>query len=125
MGLTSWKAKKVKGKIVKSDVSRAKNYLNEKEISELNAVVTMYLDYAELQATRNKTMSMNDWVDRLNAFLQFNEYELLNDSGTVSRSVAKKMAEEEFEKFRVVQDTNYVSDFDKLITNINRKNKNQ
>lgn len=93
MGLTTWKSQKTNSKIARSDVSIAKNYLNETEISKLNAVVTMYLDYAELQAKRSSVMTMNDWVDGLNAFLQFNEYEILNDAGSISRMVAKKFAE--------------------------------
>lgn len=118
MGLTSWRDKKKDGKIVKTDVSVAKNYLSETELSELNSVVTMYLDYAELQATRNKLMSMKDWVDKLNGFLQFNEYELLTSAGTISKAVAKKFAEEQFEKFRIIQDRNYISDFDRVVQGI-------
>jgi len=111
MGLTTWKNSH-KGKILKSDVSVAKNYLSQQELSDLNAIVNMYLDYAENQARRQRLMSMHDWVSRLDAFLVFNEYELLKDSGKVSKEVAKATAEEEFEKYRKVQDEKFVSDFD-------------
>ncbi len=113
MGLQTWK-NAPKGKILKSDVKVSKNYLNKKEISELNDIVNMYLDYAENQAKRNKLMSMQDWVSRLDAFLNFNEYDMLNDLGNVSREVAEELAIKEYEKYRVIQDQNYTSDFDKM-----------
>lgn len=112
MGLTTWK-NSPGGKILKSDVSIAKNYLNEKELAELNRIVNMYLDYAELQASRQIPMKMKDWADKLDAFLKFNEYEVLKNTGRISANVAKKLAEEEFEKFRIEQDKLYESDFDK------------
>lgn len=112
MGLTTWK-NSPGGKILKSDVSIAKNYLNEKELAELNRIVNMYLDYAELQASRQIPMKMKDWADKLGAFLKFNEYEVLKNTGRISANVAKKLAEEEFEKFRIEQDKLYESDFDK------------
>ncbi|MCW5910232.1 MAG: virulence RhuM family protein [Cyclobacteriaceae bacterium] len=115
MGLTSWKNAKTGGKILKTDVAVAKNYLNEKELSELNRVVTMYLDFAENMAKRQKEMKMTDWVDRLDAFLSFNEYDLLKDAGKISTAVAKKVAESEYEKFRVIQDKNFKSDFDRVV----------
>ena len=118
MGLTSYKNSKTGGKILKTDVSVAKNYLNEDEISELNILVNMYLDYAELQAKRNKLMSMSDWADKLDTFLQFNEYDILKNAGKVRADVAKKFAESEYEKFRIVQDFEYQSDFDKIIEEI-------
>jgi len=118
MGLTSWKNEKVGGKILKSDVTIAKNYLSYDEIGELNQIVNMYLDYAELQAKRNKTMKMSDWVDKLDTFLTFNEYNLLKDSGKIRSEVAAKFAEDEYKKFRVIQDRDYVSDFDKVIEDI-------
>lgn len=118
MGLTSWKNSKNGGKILKSDVIVAKNYLLEDEISELNILVNMYLDYAELQAKRNKLMTMSEWIEKLDTFLKFNEYDILKDSGKMRSDVAKKFAEKEFEKFRVVQDLEYKSDFDKVIENI-------
>lgn len=118
MGLTSYKNSKTGGKVLKPDVCVAKNYLSEDEISELNILVNMYLDYAELQAKRNKIMSMKDWVEKLDTFLQFNEYDLLKNSGKVRADVAKKFAEKEYQKFRIVQDQEYKSDFDKVIENI-------
>ena len=121
MGLTSWKNEKQGGKILKSDVSVAKNYLKENELGELNILVNMYLDYAELQAKRNNPMKMKDWVQKLNAFLKFNEYDLLNNAGKVKASVAKKFAESQYEKFRVIQDREFESDFDKLVSRIVNK----
>jgi len=113
MGLTTWK-NAPKGKIMKPDVSIAKNYLDEKELRELNRIVTMYLDFAELQAERQNPMRMKDWVERLDSFLTFNEYEILKDAGKVSAEVAKTLAEKEYKKFRIKQDKKYVSDFDKM-----------
>lgn len=117
MGLTTWK-NSPKGKILKSDVSTAKNYLNKKEIDELNRIVTMYLDYAENQAARQIPMKMNDWVNKLDAFLQFNDYSVLKNAGSISAEVAVKLANEQFEKFRIKQDSEYESDFDKEIKRI-------
>jgi hypothetical protein len=121
MGLMTWK-NAPDGKILKSDVSIAKNYLNEDEIRQLNRIVTMYLDFAELQAERKIHMTMADWVKRLDAFLQFNDYELLQDAGRVSAKVAKALAEAEFDKFRVVQDTAFESDFDRVVKQLKNKN---
>ena len=118
MGLQTWK-NAPQGKILKSDVSIAKNYLIEKEIKELERVVTMYLDYAENQAAREMPMKMTDWVEKIDGFLQFNEYKILKDAGSVSHEVAKKIAESEYERFRIVQDNNFESDFDKVFKNIN------
>lgn len=123
MGLTSWKNEKKGGKIMKSDVSVAKNYLNQEEIGELNQIVNMYLDYAELQAKKNRLMTMSDWVNKLDTFLTFNEYNLLKDSGKIKASVAKSFAEKEYNKFRIVQDKDFKSDFDKVIENIKTKGK--
>lgn len=117
MGLTTWK-NSPKGKILKSDVSTAKNYLNKKEIDELNRIVTMYLDYAENQAARLIPMKMNDWVNKLDAFLQFNDYSVLKNAGSISAEIAVKLANEQFEKFRIKQDSEYESDFDKEIKRI-------
>jgi hypothetical protein len=114
MGLTTWK-NAPKGKVLKGDVGIAKNYLEEKEIKELERIVTMYLDFAELQAERQVPMKMTDWVLRLDAFLQFNEYEILKDAGKVSHEVVMKLAEKEYEKFRVTQDQNFVSDFEQEV----------
>lgn len=112
MGLTTWK-NAPDGKILKSDVTVSKNYLNQTEISGLNDIVNMYLDYAENQAKRNKLMSMQEWVNKLDSFLQFNEYDLLENLGTVSREVANILAISEYQKYRIMQDSSYVSDFDK------------
>lgn len=112
MGLQTWK-NAPKGKVMRTDVSIAKNYLIEKEIKELERVVTMYLDYAENQAGRQIPMRMTEWVQKLDAFLQFNEYKVLHDAGKVSHEVAKRLAEKEYEKYRVIQDKNFESDFDK------------
>jgi hypothetical protein len=120
MGLQTWK-KAPKGKILKSDVAVAKNYLSEKELKELNRVVSMYLDYAENQADRHITMTMKDWIEKLNAFLAFNDYAILDNLGKMMASTAKELAEEEYNKFRVTQDKNYVSDFDKCIKELKDK----
>lgn len=117
MGLTSWKNEKKGGKIQKSDVGVAKNYLQKEEISELNTLVNMYLDFAELQAKRGVTMTMMQWAEKLDSFLKFNEYDLLSDSGKIRKDVAKKFAEREYEKFRPIQDREFKSDFDKLVEN--------
>ena len=117
MGLMTWK-KAPYGKIVKTDVVVAKNYLIENEIKELNRVVTMYLDYAENQAERQKPMYMKDWIEKLDAFLKFNDYEVLTDTGKVSAEVAKALAISEYEKFRVIQDQIFESDFDKEVKKI-------
>src|SRR4030067_2713518 len=114
MGLLTWK-NSPKGKIIKSDVSVAKNYLNEKEIKELERIVSMYLDYAENQAARQIPMKMSVWVNKIDAFLQFNEYDILKDAGKISREVAIKLAEKEYDKFRVIQDKPFESDFDKEV----------
>lgn len=114
MGLTTWK-KSPDGKILKSDVSVAKNYLEFGEVDLLNRVVTMYLDYAELQVSRRMPMTMEDWSSKLNAFLQFNEYDLLNNAGKVTVKIAKTFSESEYEKYRITQDRLFESDFDKLI----------
>lgn len=117
MGLTTWK-KAPSGKIVKSDVSIAKNYLTMPELDELNRIVTLYLEYAEMQARRHIPMTMEDWATRLNAFLQFNERDILDNPGKVSAEVAKSFAESEFEKYRLTQDRLYKSDFDKLVDDL-------
>jgi hypothetical protein len=117
MGLTTWKHAPL-GKVLKSDIAIAKNYLEESEIKELNRIVSMYLDYAENQAERNKLMKMSDWIEKLDAFLKFNEYAILQNAGTVSAEVAKRLAEQEYEKFRTVQDQQYESDFDREVKKI-------
>ena len=118
MGLTSWKGDKVR----KRDVTVAKNYLSEKELKSLNRIVTMYLDYAEDQAERQRPMYMKDWIDKLNAFLQFNDRDILENAGKVSKAVADKIATQEYEKFnqhRIEQGSS--DDFDKFIENNNLK----
>ncbi|MBX2985528.1 MAG: virulence RhuM family protein [Bacteroidia bacterium] len=117
MGLTTWK-NAPKGRILKTDVSIAKNYLTEKEIKQLDRFVTMYLDYAETQAEQNIPMTMNDWAKRLNAFLQFNQKEILQNAGKVTQAIAKSFAESEFEKYRIIQDKLFESDFDKEVKRI-------
>ena len=117
MGLTNWK-KAPDGKILKSDVVIAKNYLSQDEIKSLNRIVTMYLDYAEDQAERNIPMTMKDWSSKLNAFLQFNERDILQNAGKVTATIAKEFAISEFEKYKVIQDKSYKSDFDKLLKDI-------
>ncbi|MGX5857274.1 virulence RhuM family protein [Dyadobacter jiangsuensis] len=112
MGLQTFK-NAPHGKIQRVDIGVAKNYLIEKEIKELERIVSMYLDYAENQAARQIPMKMVDWAGKLDAFLQFNEYEILKDAGKVSHEVAIRLAEEQFEKFRVEQDKNFESDFDR------------
>lgn len=114
MGLTTWK-NAPHGKIVKADVSVAKNYLSEPEMKELNEIVTMYLDYATRQARRHIPMTMADWAEKLDAFLRFNDAEILENKGKVTAAIAKAFAESEFEKYRVLQDRNYQSDFDRLM----------
>ena len=114
MGLTTWESAP-DGKIVKADVSVAKNYLSEKEMSYLERIVSLYLDYAELQAERRIPMSMEDWAKRLDGFLEFNGNELLMGPGKVSAEQAKLHAETEFEKYRIVQDRLFMSDYDKYL----------
>jgi hypothetical protein len=120
MGLTTWR-KAPKGKIYKSDVTIAKNYLQKDEIKKLNHIVDMYLDYAEFQASKAKPMYMKDWAIKLDAFLQFNEEEILNDKGKISRVVAAELAVKEYEAFRIKQDQNYISDFDKAVKQLKKK----
>lgn len=114
MCLTSWR-NAPDGKIVKADVSVAKNYLSVDEMQELNEIVTMYLDYATRQARRHIPMTMADWASKLDAFLQFNDAEILRDKGKVTAAIAKAFAESEFEQYRVLQDRLYQSDFDRLM----------
>lgn len=119
MGLTTWK-NAPRGKILKSDVSIAKNYLIEQEIKELERIVTMYLDYAENQAARQIPMRMADWINRIDAFLKFNEYDVLINAGSVSAEVAKRLAEEQYSTFRIQQDRKFESDFEEEIKRIEK-----
>ena len=117
MGLTNWK-QAPDGKIMKSDVVIAKNYLNEAHIKELNQIVSAYLDLAENRAQRQILMKMEDWVQFLHGFLELSEYPILKDKGKVSALEAKLKAKQEFEKYRVIQDRNFISDFDREIQRI-------
>jgi len=114
MGLTSWR-RSPKGKIMPSDVVIAKNYLDKEELTALNKIVNMYLDYAEMQAARGRVMRMKDWIDKLNAFLKFSEYEILTDAGKISHEVAEALAMKEYNKFKKIQEKTFKSDFDLFI----------
>lgn len=120
MGLTTWKHSP-DGKILKSDVSIAKNYLTEKELEFLQDIVNMYLDIAENRAKRQIPMKMKDWVEELDVMLKTNRYEVLDCKGKISAEEAKEFAEKEFEKFRIEQDKRYLSDFDKIIDECKKK----
>ncbi|NQU82950.1 MAG: virulence RhuM family protein [Parcubacteria group bacterium] len=122
MGLTTWKYAP-EGKIRQTDVVIAKNYFAERELDMLNRIVTMYLDYAEMQAKKGVIMHMKDWVEKLNAFLKFNEQEILEDCGRVSHEVAESLALNEYKVFHKIQDKNYISDFDKEVKKILKKDK--
>ncbi len=114
MGLTTWKASP-DGKILKSDVKIAKNYLNEKELDRLNRIVTMYIDYAEFQALNEQIMTMKDWLDITDEFLKYNRQEVLKNAGKISHDAAIAKAQSEHEKFRIKQDKEYISNFDKTM----------
>jgi hypothetical protein len=124
MGLTTWK-NSPDGKVLKSDVVVAKNYLQQDEIDELNRIVTMYLDYAENQAKRNIPMKMEDWVQKLDGFLEFNDYKVLKNAGKVKHKIAEQLAHNQYEVFRKIQDQNFQSDFDKTIQQIQNKKPNE
>ena len=124
MGLATWR-NAPKGKILKPDVSVAKNYLTEKEIRSLDRFVTMYLDYAESQAEKSIPMTMKDWAEKLNAFLKFNEKDILEKPGKVSQDMAKAFAESEFEKYRIGQDRVFESDFDRHMKNALKSGKDK
>lgn len=119
MGLTTWK-NAPKGKILKSDVTIAKNYLNENEIGDLNLLVSAFLDLAEFQARRNQIMTMKDWLERANKFLESNSLEILPNAGKISHEQAIDKAHAEFEEFRILQDKNYISDLDESIKNLKK-----
>lgn len=122
MGLTTWKDSP-HGKILKSDVKIAKNYLNQNELDRLNRIVTMYIDYAEFQALNQNIMTMKDWLHITDEFLKFNRREVLKDSGKISHEEAMSKAEKEYEKFRVRQDERYISEFDKAMEKYLKGNK--
>ena len=123
MGLNSWEGAP-KGKIHKYDVIVAKNYLSENEIAQLERIVSAYLDLAEMQAMRHIPMTMEDWEKRLNGFLKLWDREILKDNGKISAEMAKLHAETEFEKYRIIQDRIYQSDFDELILESKKYRKN-
>lgn len=118
MNLTTWKNQKSGGKIRQADTTIAKNYLLELEISDLNRLVTMFLDYAENLAKKGRRMSMKDWHEKLDEFLKFNEFQILRDFGKVKKSIADKTAIREFKKFKPIQNAEYKSDFDKAVEEI-------
>ena len=120
MGLTSWK-NAPKGKIIKTDVSIAKNYLKKQELESLGRIVSAYLDLAEERAKRKIPMTMEDWSKRLDLFLEFDERDILENAGKITAKIAKEFAETEFEKYRVIQDRLFESDFDQLIEQTNKK----
>ena len=124
MGLTTWAAAP-EGKIVKSDVSIAKNYLTEKEMRSLERIVSAYLDLAEDRAERHIPMTMEDWSKRLDLFLMADDREILQDAGKITAEIAKAKAETEFEKYRVIQDRLYMSDFDKFLLELEENAKNK
>lgn len=121
MGLTSWKHSP-EGRILKSDVGIAKNYLTNKELEFLQDIVNMYLDIAENRAKRQIPMKMKDWVEELDTMLKTNRYEILDNKGCISAEQAKEFAENEFEKFRIEQDKKYISDFDRIIDDLKKHN---
>ncbi len=122
MGLTTWESAP-DGKIVKADVSIAKNYLNDKEMTYLERIVSLYLDYAELQAERQIPMSMEDWEKRLDGFLEFNGNKILIGAGKISAEQAKLHAETEYEKYRIVQDRKFMSDYDRFMLELEGQTK--
>ncbi len=120
MGLTSWR-NSPNGKILKTDVVIAKNYLNKEEIESLARIVNAYLDLAEERAKRKIPMTMEDWAKRLDLFLEFDDRKILQNAGSITSKIAKEHAETEFEKFRIIQDQLFESDFDRLIKKIDKK----
>ena len=118
MGLMSWSQQKVGGKIYSTDITVSKNYLVKKELSELQRVVTMFLDYAENLVSREITLTMKEWVKTLDEFLSFNKYESLSGAGKIKKVFADSVAKKEYQVFRVMQDENYVSDFDKTMLQV-------
>jgi hypothetical protein len=120
MGLTTWR-NSPKGKILKSDVSIAKNYLSEKEVAELNRLVELYLNFAELQAERNIPIKMNEWTEILDSFLKINRYEILTNVGKISHQKALDKSSGEYKKFRIIQDEKFLSDFDNEIKRLKKR----
>ena len=124
MGLTTWE-KAPEGKILKTDVAVAKNYLTKDELGALGRIVNAYLDLAEERALRKIPMTMEDWAKRLDAFLEFTERDILQNRGKVSAEIAKTHAESEFEKYRIVQDRLFESDFDRMVKQIESADDNE
>jgi len=120
MGLTSWK-NSPQGKIRKTDVSIAKNYLTAEELDMYNRIVTMYLDFAELQAKSKNIMYQKEWIEKLSKFLMLNDKEVLQNNGTVTAQLAKELAEREFTKYKEMQDSAYLSDFDHLLLKLEKR----
>lgn len=118
MGLNTWAGQGKGGNIIQRDVTVAKNYLTEDEISDLNRLVNMFLDFAENIAKKGKKMSMADWHQRLDNFLKFNEYQVLQNYGTIKKEIADKLAIDEYKKYKPIQDKEYLSDFDKAVETI-------
>lgn len=123
MGLTTW-SDAPDGKIKKSDVTVAKNYLSEEEMGQLNRMVSAYLDFAETMTLRHIPLTMQDWETRLNRFIEMFEYGILQDAGKVSAEIAKLHAETEFEKYRIIQDRLFMSDFDRYMLELEEQAKN-
>ncbi|NUJ98124.1 virulence RhuM family protein [Candidatus Gracilibacteria bacterium] len=121
MGLTTWKSQKTGGKILTTDIKIGKNYLTEEELTNLNLLVSGYLDFAELQARNGKVMKMQDWIDKTRSFLELNDMKVLDGKGTISKIQAEEKVEKEFEKFRVLQDKEYIGDFDKFVKEVTSK----
>jgi hypothetical protein len=119
MGLKTWK-NAPEGKILKTDITIAKNYLSEGHIRELERIVSAYLDLAENRAERQILMKMEDWIIFLNSFLELSNYPILQDKGKISQEQAKLKAQKEFEQFRIIQDKNFESDFDKSIKKLKK-----
>ena len=123
MGLTTWSNQKSGGKILKKDITIAKNYLAKNEIDDLNLLVGMFLDYSENLAKKGKKMSMDDWKEKLDVFLKFNEYEVLKNYGSIKKQTADSLVKIEYDKFRPIQDIEYKSDFDKTVEVIKKSGK--
>jgi hypothetical protein len=121
MGLTHWKNSVTGGKVTKADSKVGKNYLQPDEIDELNRLVSLYLEFADNYARRQKLLKMKDWIERLDGFLEFNAYNVLKNFGKISRQSADRHAESEYEKFRLTQDRQYRSDFDKVAEDVKMK----
>ena len=120
MGLTSWKNSPA-GEIRKNDVAIAKNYLTQDELDIYNRIVSMYLEFAEIQAKNKKIMTQHDWIEKLNAFLTINDREILENKGSVSMEMAKELAYKEYEKYSEIQMKDYISDFDETVKKLDKK----